>query len=150
MKHSYIFKEGNWKAIGIYHNYEEKKIDISGNATIKHFNDQWFLDSLIELELENPIRFFQRHTITPKDSNKNFTLWTAENSSLGKLTGKFVIFEDEILSFYNTVVGNYSGVENFHKINENKYICRGVLFNRDFKMSSWEISLKKVLPGIDD
>ncbi|HOM03198.1 MAG TPA: hypothetical protein PLH43_10265 [Acetivibrio sp.] len=144
MKHTYIFEEGNWKAEGLYFDHENNCVGVYGETSIKHLKDEWILDGFMELKTENPIRFFNKYSIKPISDRKDYTSWTSENPALGKLIGKFMIIGDTILSSYISENGIYSGTESLFKIDENTYLNRGFAFNRENKLSSWEVKLERV------
>lgn len=144
MNHSYIFEEGNWKAIGIYFDQESNEIEVYGETTIRHLNDEWVLDGFMELKIESPIRFFNKYSIIPLPDNKDYTQWTSENPALGRLIGKFMIIGDTILSSYRSEDGIYSGAESLFRIDSNKYLNRGFAFKGEDKLSSWEVTLGRL------
>jgi len=144
MKHSYIFEEGNWKAEGLYFDHENNKVEVYGETTIQHLKYEWVLDGFMELKTDNPVRFFNKYSIKPISDKKDYTEWTSENPALGKLIGKFMIIGDTILSSYISENGIYSGTECLYKIDETKYLNRGFAFNGENKLSSWEVTLKRI------
>ena len=144
MRHTYILVEGKWKAKGVYYDQEANKLEVTGETTIEHLPDEWILDGFMELKTEEPIRFYNKYSIIPKEEDKDFTVWTSVNPALGRLKGKFMIIGDTILSSYISEDGVYSGAECLYRISENKYLNRGFAFNGEEKLSSWAVILERV------
>lgn len=144
MKHSYILQEASWKAIGVYYDSAGNQFEVYGETAIKHFKDEWVLDGFMEVKLDNPVRFFNKYSITPLPVGKDFTDWTSQNPALGKLIGKFMIIGDTILSSYSSENGLYSGSECLVLLDNGTYHNRGFAFNGDRKLSSWEVTLQRV------
>lgn len=145
MNHSYIFAEGHWKAVGHYYDYEANQIEVFGETTIKHLEAEWVLDGFMELKLENPIRLYNKYSIAPLPDKKDYTRWTSQNPALGKLMGYFMIVGDTILSSYISENALFSGSESLIQIADTKYLNRGFAFKGDNKLSSWEVTLERVM-----
>lgn len=144
MKHSYLLQEGNWKATGVYYDSDCNQFEVYGETSIKHFKDEWVLDGFMEVKLDNPVRFFNKYSITPLPVGKDFTEWTSQNPALGRLKGRFMIIGDTILSSYSSEKGDYSGSECLVLLANGTYHNRGFAFNGDRKLSSWEVTLERV------
>jgi len=88
---------------------------------------------------ENPVELRNYYEIVP--FVKDFTSWKSVNPGLGTLLGRFVVIDDSIISLFSTEKGDFFGSEFLTKINESKYIGKGVLYNAAGKISSWSIHL---------
>lgn len=144
MRHTYILDEGKWKAKGFYYDHEANQLEVIGETEIKHRQDEWILDGFMELRTEEPVRFYNKYSIIPKEKDKDFTVWTSVNPAIGKLKGKFMIVGDTILSSYISEDGLYSGSECLYRINEDKYLNRGFAFHGEEKLSSWAVTLERI------
>lgn len=144
MKHTYILEEGIWKATGRYCDESQNYIEVSGETQITHDEETWILDGFMELKLVDPITFFNNYSIDPFEPEKDYTFWSSVNPALGKLTGKFMIIGDTILSSYQSEDGQYSGSESLLLIDPKLYRNRGFAFQNKSKLSSWEVDLIKL------
>ncbi len=104
MTHTYLFREENWDAAGVFTDAAGRSQPVDGAATITHPPDLWHLDARMGT-IEN------RYRITPFAEDRAITSWTSENAILGRLEGRFVIVDDAILSTFDSVDGRYHGVE---------------------------------------
>ena len=143
MKHTYILEEGIWRASGQYWDENQNCINVQGKTEITHNKSNWILDGYMELQLDNPIKFFNKYTIEPVKPERDYTFWTSENPALGTLIGSFMIINDTILSKYQSEDGQYSGVESLIITNSNFYKNRGFAFHNKQKLSSWAIELHR-------
>lgn len=98
----------------------------------------------MELQIDNPIKFFNKYTIEPIGSGRDFTFWTSTNPALGILAGRFMIVSDTILSSYESEDGQYSGIESLIILDSETYRNRGFAFHNQNKLSSWEVELSRV------
>jgi hypothetical protein len=97
----------------------------------------------MELQLDEPVKIFNKYYIKPFEDNKDYTSWISENPALGKLKGNFTIVNDAILSSYQSKNGKYSGSEILLFIDESHYQNWGAAFEDNRKMSSWEVMLER-------
>jgi hypothetical protein len=144
MKHTYVFKEWNWKASGKYYDESQNCIDVYGEIEIEHHEENWIINGFMELKLDNPVRFYNKYIIEPIGYEKDFTFWSSVNPALGTLLGKFMIIGDTILSSYCSEDGQYSGTESLILVDSQSYKNRGFAFHNKNKLSSWEVEITKV------
>ena len=144
MKHTYVLEPGKWKAEGNYYDESGKSILVVGETEISHQKEVWTLDGFMELQLDEPIRFFNTYSIIPIETENDFTSWSSENPALGTLNGHFAIVGDTILSSYRSENEQYTGAESLLLIDPKSYKNWGVAFHNGVKLSSWEVYLTKL------
>ena len=91
-----------------------------------------------------PLEIKNRYEVIPfSDDNPYVAQWKSVNTALGRLSGKFVIIDDTILSIYQSEESVHSGTEVLVKIEEGYYQNKGCLFKGNDKLSSWAFELRK-------
>ncbi|MBR9999546.1 MAG: hypothetical protein KFF73_11275 [Cyclobacteriaceae bacterium] len=142
-RHTYLFETGKWKAIGTYFDENGIPVNVTGESSMDVTKKIWTLHGFMELQLDDPIKIFNRYIIKPFDPQKDHTTWISENPALGKLKGRFTIVNDMIISQYQSEDGKFSGSEVLLFIDDDQYQNWGVVFENDFKISSWEVMLER-------
>lgn len=153
MKHTYLFQEAIWQAVGLYINGKGGVIEVQGKSVVTHRSNSWRNECLMLLKADNTIEYRTSdyrisYEIEPFEETKDVSHWVASNSAVGKLYGHFVIVDDTILSLFQTRTGNVKGMEYLRKINDSQYQSKGTLFEEAQKISSWTIDLKRQLSAI--
>jgi hypothetical protein len=143
-RHTYLFETSRWKAIGTYYDEDSIPVNVIGETSIDIKSEVWTLDGQMELQLDDPLKTFNRYLIKPFDVQKDHTTWISDNPALGKLKGKFTIVNDTIISQYQSEGGKYSGTEILLYIDHDQYQSWGVLYGNDIKISSWEVMLERI------
>lgn len=143
MSHTFLLEEGKWYASGELFDEHEMEVPIAGHAFIEHQEGTWLNHSMMRLLTDKPLEMISEYEIVPFPKDRNWTVWTSFNPSLGRMSGTFVIVGDSILSSYRSESGEYSGSEYFLKEDDNTYQSAGVLFHGDVKVSSWEAMLTR-------
>lgn len=135
--HTYLFREGRWQISG-------STIDVAGNpnvmigyAIVTH-GDAW---TVVEQINESA----NHYTINPPGDDFAATTFTGANGITGEVNGTFAFFEDVILSTYHSDDGHYSASEAFLKVNDDEYEARGALFYDGGHVSSWSLTLQRVV-----
>jgi hypothetical protein len=141
MKHTFLFTENTWAAIGTYYDEKNKPAAVTGEYTVTHLKKAWFLDSILFLPGEKPVELKNDYEIVPFE--KGVTSWKAENPALGTLLGSFAIIEDSIISLFSTQKGDHFGTEFFTMISETEYVGKGVLYKPAGKIYSWSVRLTR-------
>ena len=134
--HTLIVREGRWRVSG-------STVDVAGNANIAvgflvitNRESGWLLEEQIN-ELTN------RYEIERPESGVSTTTFAGENAALGKLTGRFVFFEELILTIYESKDGTYKGFEALTRADPDRYESRGALFLDGGHVSSWSLTLQR-------
>lgn len=116
----------------------------SGKVEVSHEGDIWINEGYMELETDSPVRLRNRYEIVPFLPGSDTTTWTSSNPALGKLTGKFIIAGDSILSSYVSEDGKYEGTEFLKMIDSRTYANRGALLTSGKLVSIWSVTLNRI------
>ena len=143
MRHTYLLKEGTWKASGCYWDSVGDVLDAEGEVTITHEGGLWISISKITLESDPPEEFENFYEIIPPAEGKRLTEWTSVDPDLGTFSGVMTFLDDAIFSISNSEDGQYAGFDLLMMIDENNYINRGALFMGDEMQSSWSMELTR-------
>ena len=71
------------------------------------------------------------------------TEWKSVNRSVGRLTGRYALVKESILSIARSESGYHKSFEYLRKVNKNVYHSRGALFIGDNMVSSWAMVLRR-------
>ena len=69
--------------------------------------------------------------------------WTAENATLGKLSGTFSIVGTSILCVYTCTASGYHGSEHMGQVDARRYNATGILLLNERRLSSWQLVLTR-------
>lgn len=142
--HSYLFKAGLWRADGEYFDDGGNRYPVEGESRITHRNALWYNESEIKMFGSPDIAFCNDYEIVPFQEGADITAWTSTNNALGKLSGRFVLVGDAILSAFRSADGVYTGTECLLKTSPIVYRNWGALFCGPKKLSSWMLRLNRV------
>ena len=138
MEHTYLFKPGCWRAEGFYHMGAERTAPLTGKVTLARDEEHWTLTGFLDAAFENgPLHAETAYTISAT-ANPMELAWTAENPTLGKLEGAFVVLPGIITSSYTAPDGVHSGSEMLMQISETEYKMQGVLNEHGDPVCWWE------------
>lgn len=142
IKHTFLFEEGIWAVSGEYTGQNGIVVPVEGSARITHADRMWRNQGIMKLvQPGGNIEIRNDYEIAPFEEGRDYTAWRAENPSLGKLTGLFVVVDDSIISTISSEDGKVSGIEYLRQVSENHYKSRGFIFRGDEKLSSWAAEL---------
>lgn len=149
VKHTFRFEEGVWKAVGSYSDERGHIVSLKGESRLVHtaWNPAFFANEdrlVIELESGGPVEIKNKYMIKPFEKNRDYTSWTLDSNTMGKIHGKLVVAGDSVISTFNSTDGVFRGTEILMMIDEKTYRNRGCLFRGDRKISSWWVELKKI------
>lgn len=139
-KHTMFFKTWKWVATGKFWDENEAETAVIGETNIT-ICENIGIDSFMEIQGENKVRFDNKYAIQPFKGNS--ANWTSINPAIGNLIGTFTIIEDAIISEYYSEDKNYHGVESLTQLSETKYFARGAFYNKGKRISSWAVELNK-------
>lgn len=143
MKHTFLFEEGTWIAVGAFTDAEGNAAPVRGQSKTIHGPDVWVEESYLELQTDDRIEIRNNYRIVPFEKGSDTTTWTSLNPTLGKLSGKFAVVDDSIISSFKSENLVYTGLEFLKKVDDDKYINRGVLLKDGEKFSSWAVELTR-------
>ncbi len=141
--HTFLYNENIWIARGVYIDTQGKYHPVAGQSTITHQGEIWINDSCMHLEANEDVTFRNRYEIKPLDRDQELTTWSSENPDLGKMSGRFVIVDDSIMSVFSSVDGVFQGTEYLRLIDDDLYWNRGCLLQEGRKVSSWAVELRR-------
>ena len=142
--HTYLFKAGLWRAEGDYFNESGRGYPVEGESRITHRNALWYNESEMKIFGSQDIVFSNYYEITPFREDLDVAFWTSANDALGKLSGRFVLVGDAILSLFRSEDGAYTGTEYLLRTSDDVYRNWGTLFSGHDKLSSWMMRLNRV------
>lgn len=142
IKHTFLFEEGLWAVSGEYTGRDGTSVPVEGSARITHEERVWKNQGVMTLiQPEGNIEMRNDYEIAPFAQGREHTAWRAENPSLGRLSGLFVVVDDSIISTIASEDGRISGIEYLRKVHDDLYMSRGFIFRADEKLSSWAAEL---------
>lgn len=142
VRHTFLFEEGTWAVSGEYAGQNGAVVPVEGSARITHSTLLWRNQGVMTLvQPGGNIEIRNDYEIAPFEEGRDFTAWRAENPSLGKLTGLFVVVDDSIISTISSEDGQVSGIEYLRKVSDDHYMSRGFIFRGEEKLSSWAADL---------
>ena len=142
MPHSFLFREGTWRAAGEYRDGAGTVTAVNGETRIRHEPGRWLSEGVMRVMSNPPKEQQSRYEILPFSPGSNATHWSAENAAIGSLNGRFVIAGDTILSFYASGTGRYRGFECMQQKDAKHYTVRGAMLEQDKVISTWVLELK--------
>lgn len=145
MKHTFFYKEAEWKADGHYYDQFSVEKIARGKTVILHRPDLWVAVAFLQVFFETPIELENNYEIIPFKSGADKTTWMSKNPGIGTFRGSFVVVKETILSSFSTEDHTYSGSECLIQLNETSYESRGLLLKENQKISSWAVQLSRIV-----
>ena len=143
IKHTFLFDQQVWIATGVYFDSADMPVPAAGESKILHQEGLWIIESIVRVFGDAPLEIKNRYEVIPfSDDNPYVAQWKSANTALGRLSGKFVIIDDTILSIYQAEESIHSGTEVLVKIEDSYYQNKGCLFKGNDKLSSWAFELR--------
>ena len=139
----FLFEENIWIAKGTYMDGEGRYHPVAGETKITHTDGRWINDSFMALQEDKQAAYKTRHEIVPMERGQELTTWSSENPAFGKMTGKFIIIDDSIISLFSSGDGTLQGTEYLRLVDEDLYSSRGCILRGEQKISSWAVELRK-------
>ncbi|KAA3618099.1 MAG: hypothetical protein DWQ05_08635 [Calditrichaeota bacterium] len=141
MQHTLILNPGEWHAEGRFINENEVSIPAEGTIRILHEFDAWRYESEIRIHNDQEPDIKNKYIIQPWQEGSEFLNWSAANTLMGNLRGKFLLVAETIISQFYSEEGDYVGSEVMLMQNDKSYYSRGITFVGDHKLSSWGLNL---------
>lgn len=143
-KHTFLFREGLWKADGFYVDESGEQTRAVGETRITHDKNHWYNEGFMKMKTRSgEITLNSSYSILPLKKGQDSTSWISENQALGRVVGKFTVVGDTIISLFGTGNRRYKGSECLVMTGPDTYINRGCLYRGSLKVSSWCVELKK-------
>jgi hypothetical protein len=142
--HTFLFREGIWKAEGEYRDAAGHAAPVSGETVVRHGGGRWVSEGVLRVRGERPALHHSRCEIEPFAPGARSTHWSSLSPTLGALRGRFVLAGDAILSFYASPTGRYRGFECLQQRDAARYAVRGALLEEDKVVSTWSFELARL------
>lgn len=140
--HTFLFREGTWRAAGEYRDGAGNVTKVDGETRVRHETGKWLTEGVMRVRSSPPKEQANRTEILPFSPGSNATHWSSESATIGTLNGRFVVAGDAILSFYASGTGRYRGFECLQQKDAKTYNVRGAMLEQDKVISSWVLELK--------
>ena len=140
--HSFLFREGLWGVAGSFFDGVGNKVEVHGQAAIRHYPDKWVYEGTLRTRASQPAEHKTLYEIQPFAPGNYATAWTSKSASLGTLHGRFLVVDDAILSTYESATGRYHGQDTILRRDERHYSARGALFDGGKLVSAWSVELR--------
>ena len=143
INHTFLFDQKVWTATGVYFDSANTPVPAAGESKIIHQGGLWIVESTVRVFGDAPLEIKNSYEVIPFSDDTPFVAhWKSVHTTLGRLSGKFVIIDETILSIYQSEDGIHSGTEVLAKIEDGYYESRGCLFKGNNKISSWAFELR--------
>ena len=141
VEHSFLVKEGLWRAEGEFLDGAGKATAVAGEAHIRHYPDKWVYEGTLRTLTTQPVEQRTVYEIQPLAPGNYATPWTSKSASFGTLHGRFILLGDAILSAYESATGRYRGQDTLLRRDEKRYSARGAMLDGPKILSAWRIEL---------
>ena len=146
MMHTFLFEPGVWSSRGTFWRADGEPLEAQGRTEIAHHPECWLLAGTLKVLGSPPVEFVNAYSISPPGRDGTTMRWTAENATLGKLSGTFSVVGSSILCVYTCSASGYHGAEHLGQVDANRYNASGALLLNDRRLSSWQLELTRVVP----
>ena len=141
-EHSFLFREGLWRVEGEFFDGLGSRVDVEGQAAIRHYPDKWVYEGTLRPKTAARGETKNLYEIQPFAPGNFATSWTCASASLGTLHGRFLVVGDAILSAYESATGRFRGQDTVLRRDERSYSARGALFDGGKLISAWAVELQ--------
>jgi len=141
MEHTFLFREGLWRAEGEFFDGTGNRTGVEGTAQIRHYPDKWIYEGTLRTRATPPQETKTVYEIHPFAPGNVASSWSSRSEALGTLRGRFLVVGDAILSTYESATGRYRGQDTLVRRDERRYSARGALFDGGKLLSAWAIEL---------
>lgn len=141
-EHTFLLKEGVWRAEGEYIDALGKRTEVEGEAELRHYPERWMFASVMRTRAPKPVESHSAYEIVPLARGNLATPWTSQSPTLGALNGRFLLLGDAILSTWESATGRFRGSETLLQRDAAHYSARGALFDGGKLLSAWVVELR--------
>jgi hypothetical protein len=142
MAHSFLFREGTWRAAGEVRDGAGSATAVEGETQVRHETGRWVSESMMRVKANPPQEHRNRTEVAPFSEGAQSTHWSGENPAIGSLNGRFVLAGDAILSLYASATQRYRGFECMQQKDAKRYQVHGAMLDQDKVISTWVLELK--------
>jgi hypothetical protein len=141
--HTFLFEPGVWISQGTFWRVDGEPLEAHGRTEIAHHPDCWLLAGTLRVLGSPSVEFVNAYSITPPGRDGTSMKWTAENATLGKLSGTFSVVGTSILCVYTCTASGYHGAEHWGQVDQDRYQAAGILLLNERRLSSWQMMLTR-------
>lgn len=141
--HTFLFEPGVWTSQGTFWRADGEPLEAQGRTEIAHHPECWLLAGTLKVLGSPPVEFVNAYSISPPGRDGTTMKWTAENATLGKLSGTFCVVGGSILCVYTCTASGYHGAEHLGQVDAKHYQAAGVLLLNERRLSSWQLVLAR-------
>jgi len=142
MEHTFLLKEGVWRAQGEYVDALGRRTEVGGEAEIRHYPDKWISASVMRTVAPRPQESRSVYEVHPLAPGNLSTPWRSQSASFGELNGRFLFLADAILSTWESATGRFRGSETLIRRDPGRYSARGALWDNGKLLSAWAVELE--------
>src|SRR5690606_37932736 len=130
IRHTFLFEPTVWEAEGTFFDATGHALRLEGETRVTHTTQGWRNEGRMRVLSEPPLVIENRYDIIPFAPGRDTTSWVSVNPVLGKLSGRFVLVGEMILSLFESEKGEHKGMEVLVRQNDESYLGRGALLAR--------------------
>ena len=143
-EHTFLFREGLWRVEGEFFDGLGSRLEVDGQAAIRHYPDKWLYEGSLRTRAPKPAEHKTVYEIQPFAPGNFATSWSCASATLGSLHGRFLVVGDAILSAYESATGRFRGQDTILRRDERSYSARGALFDAGKLISAWAVELRLI------
>jgi hypothetical protein len=117
--------------------------ETTGEVRVVHWPGVWLIESKLAFAMGAGGEVETSVEVTPLADDADHTTWTAFSSVLGKHRGHFVVFDETILSSFESSEPERRGTDVLRRIDENTYESVGALFEGARRVASWALQMTR-------
>jgi len=143
MMHTFLYEPGVWTSKGTFWRADGEPLEAQGRTEIAHHPATWLLAGTLKVFGSPPVEFVNAYSINPPGRDATCMKWSAENATLGKLSGTFSVVGTSILCVYTCTASGYHGAEHMGQLDAHRYNSTGILLLNERRLSSWQLLLSR-------
>jgi hypothetical protein len=143
MMHTFLFEPGVWTSKGTFWRADGEPLEAQGRTEIAHHPATWLLSGTLKVFGSPPVEFVNAYSINPPGRDATCMKWSAEDATLGRLSGTFSVVGTSILCVYTCTASGYHGAEHMGQLDAHRYNATGILLLNERRLSSWQLVLTR-------
>lgn len=139
--HTFLVREGRWRAEGEFIDGFGTRTGVVGEAEVRHEPERWVSASVMRTTTPRPIESKSVYEIRPLVPGNLSTPWTSHSATAGAVSGRFLFLGDAIVSTWESATGRFRGTETLLMRDPSRYSARGALYDGGKLLSAWVVEL---------
>ena len=139
--HTFLVREGRWRAEGEFVDGLGTCTGVTGEAEVRHEPARWVSTSVMRTTAPKPLESKSVYEVRPLAPGNLSTPWTSQSSVAGAVSGRFLFLGDAILSTWESATGRFRGTETLLMRDPSRYSARGALYDGGRLLSAWRVEL---------